>query len=428
MNSLSILSLLVIIPPLLIVEAFFSGAEIALMSVDRLALKRQAKQGLFGAELANTLASHPERVLSTTLVMTNLCMIGISSLIALYCVQLLGDGGMSELAAVAATSPLIVILGELFPKTVFQRHATALARWVAYPVSTAFWIFFPLTRLLSSYTTRLSRVVGPIEEMLTGRRRTTREEIRSLLAYTRSETEIKSAEKRMIKRIFDFKESEAKHALIPLVRVEALEESATVKQALERFEHHRHSRMPVYSGRVDNITGVLESADLLGATDFNQSVRHYITSAHYVAQTQSLSDLLQEMRSEDVEMVVVVDEHGGAVGILTFEDIVEEIVGEIADEDDHEAPPYKDISPDSWLVQARMEISSINDQLKLDIPHGEYETLSGFLLQQFGRIPEVRDELYFDTSAGTLKFSIRKASTRHIETVLVERIPKPSQS
>ena len=426
MNTLNMASVATIIPPLLLIESFFAGAEISLMSVDRLTLKRQAKQGMFGAELALGLVTRPESILSTTLLMTNLCMIGISCVISLYFAQIFGTNGKAELIAVLTTSPLIVILGELLPKTIFQRHANSIARWVAYPVSIAFWVFFPLTRVLSSYTTRLSRLVGPIEEMLTGRRRTTREEIRALLAYTRSETEIKSAEKRMIKRIFDFKDSEAKHALIPLVRVEAIEEASTVKQALERFEAHRHSRMPVYSGRIDNITGVLEVTDLLGANDFNQSIRHYLTSAHYVSETQSLDDLLQEMRTEDCEMVVVVDEHGGAVGVLTFEDIVEEIVGEIADEYDHESLPYKEVAPESWLVQARMEIQAINDLLKLDVPQGEYETLSGFLLQQFGRIPQVRDELYFDTSAGTLKFVIRKATSRHIETVLVERIAPKS--
>lgn len=421
--TLSLWILFAVVPPLLLLEGFFSGAEIALMSADKLALKKNARQGGHGARLALELSSHPERVLSTTLLMTSLCVIGISSLISLYFLRRgTPEGAGSELLAVLTTSPLVVLIGELAPKTVYQRHATRLAPWVAYPVHYTYWVFYPITRVLSSYTTRLSRVVGPIEELLTGKRRTTREEIRSLLTYTRRETEIKSAEKRMIKRIFDFKDTEAKHALIPLVRVEAIEESATVKQALERFESHRHSRMPVYSGRVDNITGVLEASDLLGTSDLNQSVKHYITSAHYVAETQILEDLLREMESEDLEMVVVVDEHGGAIGILTFEDIVEEIVGEISDEYDVESMPFKQLSDTSWLIQARMEIQQINDTIKLELPHGDYETLSGFLLQQFGRIPEVRDELFFDTPAGSFKFTIRKASQRHIENVLVERI------
>jgi putative hemolysin len=417
---ISLLQLATIVPPLLVLEGFFSGSEIAILSADKLALKKRAKAGARGAKLALELASHPERVLSTTLLCTSLCVIGISALIALYFLE--HESRHTDLMAVLVTSPLVVILGELIPKTVYQRHATQLAPYIAYPIHWTFWAFFPITRILSAYTTRLSRIVGPIEELLTGKRRTTRDDIEHLLSYNRRESELKSSEKRMIKRIFDFRESEARHALIPLVRVDAIEDTVTVREALEQFERHRHSRMPVYSDRIDNIVGVLETADLFMATDLDQPIKLYLTSAHYVAETQALHDLIMEMHREDNETVVVVDEHGGAVGILTFEDIVEEIVGEISDEYDTDSLPYKELSERSWLVQARMEIHQINEQLAFELPHGEYETLSGFLLQQFGRIPEIRDELFFNTPGGQFKFTIRKATERHIETVLVERL------
>jgi CBS domain containing-hemolysin-like protein len=418
--QLSLPVLFCIIPPLLLLEGFFSGAEIALLSADKLSLKKLSRLSK-RARMALELANHPERVLSTTLFMTNLCMIGISSLIALH---LLARGHRhSELLAVFFTSPLIVVLGELIPKTIYQRNALSLAQWVAYPVYGAYCAFYPFTRLLSGYTTRLSRFIGPIEELLTGRKRNTREHLEAMLSYNRRETDIKSSARRMIKRIFDFKDSEAKHALIPLVRVEAIESTADVREALERFERHRHSRMPVYEDRIDNIIGVLETADLFSASDLGLGIRNFVTSAHYVAETQSLEDVMLEMRRQDDQMVVVVDEHGGAVGILTFEDIVEEIVGEINDEYDTESSAsYKEVSESSWVVQARMEIAQINERLQLELPEGEYETLSGFLLQQFGRIPEPRDELFFTTPQGSLKFTIRKATERHIESVLIERL------
>jgi CBS domain containing-hemolysin-like protein len=294
-------------------------------------------------------------------------------------------------------------------------------------VTVVFWAFYPATRVLSGYTRRITQLLGPLEELLTGRKRTTREEIRSMLSYGKRESEIKPSERRMIKRIFDFKDTEAKHALIPLVKVEAIEERSSIRAALERFKQHRHSRMPVYSGRIDNIVGVLEVSDLFSVKDPEQSIKGSITPARYVAETQSLEDLMSEMQQDTEEMVVVVDEHGGAVGILTLEDIVEEIVGEIHDEYDSEAAPFKEFSERSWLVQARMEIQQINERLGLELPEGDYETLGGFLLQQFGRIPEVRDELYFDTASGSLKFTVRKASERKIEAVLIERRPPQSE-
>ncbi|HUP58169.1 MAG TPA: hemolysin family protein [Bdellovibrionota bacterium] len=413
--------LIALVIPLLLIEGFFSGSEIALLSADKLALKRQAKHGSEGAKLALELASHPDRVLSTTLLMTNVCVISLSALIAVY---FLGRGTRhSDLVAVLVTSPLVVLLGELVPKTIYRRYANTLAPWIARPVAWTFWVFYPATKILSAYTSYLARLAGPIEELMTGKRKSTRDELRSLLSYSRRESDLKTSEKRMIRRIFEFKDSEAKHALIPLVKVEAIAESATVREALERFESHRHSRMPVYSGRIDNIVGVIETSDLFSAVDLNHPIRNYISSAHYVAETQALEDLIIEMQREDTEMVVVVDEHGGAIGVLTFEDIVEEIVGEIDDEYDVESRPYKELSEGKWLVQAKMEIQAINESLKVELPEGDYETIAGFLLQQFGRIPEPRDELYFDTPAGSYKFTIREASQRQIDSVVIERTP-----
>ena len=405
---------------LVTIEGFFSGSEIALLSCDKLILKKSAKHGSKRAQLALELSKHPERVLSTTLFITNLCIISISALVELYMLET--QAPHPEIYSLLIASPLIVLFGELLPKTFYQRHANELAPWVALPVQLTFWFFYPFTRLLATYTTRLSRIVIPIEELISGRRRTTRDEIRSALSIPKEESEIRSTEKKMIRRIFDFKETEAKHALIPLVRVDAIEDTASVQHALEKFERHRHSRMPVYSKRIDNIIGVLEANDLLAANDLQESIRLYITPANYVAETQSLDDLVTDMRTEDTEMVVVVDEHGGAVGILTFEDIVEEIVGEISDEYDSEISPFKETGENTWSVQARTEIQLLNESLKLDLPEGNYETLSGFLLQQFGRIPENRDELFFDTPSGSYKFTIQKATERHIETVMIQRV------
>lgn len=423
MHELSGSIVLGLVPLLLLIEGFFSGSEIALLSADKMALRKPAPKGRPSHKRALKLASHPETVLSTTLLMTSLSVVGTSSLIALYFIS--HQIPYAHAWSIALTSPLVVLLGELLPKTFFQRHATRLAPWVALPVRGAYFAFYPLTRLLSLYTSRLSKLVGPIEDLLGGRKRTTREEIRSLLSLGKKDSELRASQRRMIKRIFDFSDTEAKHALIPLVRVDAIEVQSTVEEALSRFERHRHSRMPVFEDRIDNIIGILEVGDLLsGANELNQSIRLHISPAHYVAETQSLEDLMLEMSKEDDEMVVVVDEHGGAVGVLTFEDIIEEIVGEISDEYDTESKPFKEVEPGKWVVQARMEIEAVNELLKLELPQGDYETLSGFLLQQFGRIPELRDELYFNTPRGDIRFVVQRATRRHIETVGVEILTK----
>ncbi len=407
------------IPLLLMVEAFYSGSEIALLSADRLRLQTQVKEGDTGAARAVKLLQAPERIFATTLLMTSISVVTISILVALWMLQRLG--GHSDLLAIAVTSPIVVIFGELLPKTLFQRRADQIAPKVARILEWTYIAFYPLTRLLGTYTSRLSRAIDPLEELLTGRRKTTREELRALLATGKLESDIRRSERRLIRRILDFRGTEAQHALIPLVEVDAAEETTTIRDALESFQRHRHSRMPVYSERVDNIVGILEVSDLFSAPDLNASVRSVLRPAHYAPESQELEDLIRDMRTKRSEMCVVVDEYGGAVGILTMEDIFEEIVGEIQDEFDHEASGYQALSEGRWWVPARQSIVQLNEEIDLALPEGDYETLGGFLLQQFGRIPGAGDELYFSTSTGNYRFTVRKADMRAIQAVLVER-------
>lgn len=421
MNSLSTSTLFAIVTPLLVLEGLFAGSEIALLSADKIQLKSKARSGSHSSRLALALATHPERVLTSTLVMTAFCVVVIAGLCSLWAEGKYGPG--SEWRAILVASPLIVLLGEFIPKTIYQKYANRLAPIVAYPVSFVYFLLYPITKTISIYTGALSRILRPLEELLTGKAQSGRDEVLSVLSYGKRESELGVNEKRMIRRIFDFKGTEAKHVLIPLIKVEAIEENSTIRESLERFKSHRHSRMPVYSGRIDNIVGILEVSDLFHAPDPNQSVRNFITNATYVAETHHLDDLLKIMRRDETEMVITVDEYGGAIGILTFEDIVEEIVGEIEDEhDDDQTAEFKELGERKYLLQARMEITAANEKLHLELPEGEYETVGGFLLQQFAKLPEPGDELHFDTPAGTLRFLVRKATARQIQSVLVEVI------
>lgn len=399
----------------LMIQAFYSGSEIALLSADKIKLRMAAqKKGNPGSRHARTyeLVKVPGKILSTTLVMTNFSMVCLSVLITLYFTQ--SHTTHSELLAVLITSPLVVLFGELLPKTFFRKNADKFAPYIGPIVDNTFKLLGPVTGILARYTLRLSRFVGPIEELITGKRRTTRDDIRSLLSIPKKSSEIKLSEKRIIKRIFDFTDTEAQHALIPLVRVQAVDQTTTVEEALQSFLKHRHSRMPVFEDRIDNIIGVIEARTLLSATDLTDPLTKYMVPARYVAETQALEDVLSDMRQRDDHLVVIVDEHGGAVGILTFEDIIEEIVGEIDDEYDPEESPIRNPDKGKWSVSAHVEISKLNEETKIEVPEGAYDTLSGFLIQQFGRIPNVGDELFFNTPSGEYRFLIKNASERTI--------------
>jgi putative hemolysin len=409
---------------LVLIQGLFAGSEIALLSADRLQLQSRAKSGSRLAARALALVKEPERIFSTTLLLTSLCVVTSSVLIALWVIDTYG--AQSDLLAIAITSPVIVLFGEVLPKTLFQLNANRAAPWVAPLVQGGFYVFFPITSVLGRYTSRLSRAIDPLEELIVGKKRSTREELRALVSSSRSDSEITTSEKRLIRRILDFKGTEAQHALIPLVKVDAIELEATVFDALESFQQHRHSRMPVYSERVDNIVGILDVGDLFSAADTDAPVKTYMRQPHYAPETQELEELIRDMRSKKVEMSVVVDEYGGAVGVLTVEDIVEEIVGEIRDEFDPEASSYREISEGRWWIPGKQEILPLNEALHLEIPEGPYETIGGFLLQQFGRIPEPEDEVHYSTPQGKFRFIVQRATPRAIQAVILERLSQPS--
>ncbi|MEW6057687.1 MAG: hemolysin family protein [Bdellovibrionota bacterium] len=413
--SLSLLAMLML--GALLIEGFFSGSEMALISADRLSLHKQAQLGNRGAKIALKLLAKPEHVLATTLIGTNLCMAFQATAVTIYIYKNLGPD--YEMYSVLILSPLILIFGEILPKTVYQRYAESLAPRVAPLVDFARTLLAPIIWLLSKYTDWLSKRLQPLEEMVTGRHRTShREELRYLLTYGQKETSLKTSERRMIRKILDFSKAEVKRALIPLVNVDMIEDTLSVGEAIESFNKYGHSRLPVYHERVDNVVGVVHLFDLFAEQNSSKPVTKIMQPAFYAPGSQQLENLLFTMQKRGTQMSIVVDEYGGAVGIVTLEDILEEIVGDIKDEYDQESTQFRSIGPEEYLIQGQMEVAAINETLKLGIPKGDYETLAGFLLQQFDRIPEEGDELYY----GELKFVVRSASSKQIKTVEISRL------
>ena len=220
----------------------------------------------------------------------------------------------------------------------------------------------------------------------------------------------------MIDRIFEFSETLVEEAMIPLVEVEALSEKATVEEALHRIVRNMYSRYPVYRDRIDNVVGMIETVSLLEAKEFGEAIAPLVSEVRYVPFNKPVDELLLEMQGEAFNFAVVVDEYGGCIGIVTREDIIEEIVGEIEDEHDEPVVLYKRLDQKRILVNSRMEIDDINQVLAWNLPEGDYETLGGFLLTLFRRVPQTGERIRFQD----LIFTIREANPRAVQEVIVE--------
>ncbi|MEE9172933.1 MAG: hemolysin family protein [candidate division NC10 bacterium] len=403
-----IVVLFLIIPCLLLLEAFFSGAEMALVSCDRIKLRHQAGEGVKGAQAAERLLQRPDQFLAATLIGTNLCVVANSAVAALLCLLLLGEG--RELYAALFLSPLVVLLGEMIPKAYFRHHADRLVPLLAPLLDLCLRLFAPLSRIIRGVSDFL---LTPFDISSADRDPyITREELKFLVQEGNHQADLDIEERRMIHRIIDFGETTVHEAMIPLIRVVALMSGATVADAVTVVSEHHFSRIPIYEERIDQIIGIVHTFDLLSA-DPEAPLRPLVRPAFYVPETKLVDDLLQEMQRRRVQMAIVVDEYGGVVGIATVEDLLEEIVGEIEDEYDEEPPPLRRLADGSYIVDARMEVDRLNEELGIQLPEGEYETLGGFLTHLLQKIPDTGEEAQY----GGMRFLITESDKRSIVKV-----------
>jgi len=413
--TLSIVLLALGLIILLMLEAFFSGSEMAFISASRPKLFRKAKEKNAEAIRAKNMLNRPETLFSTTIVGTTLAITTATTVTTLFTIEHFGYNLVW--VNLIFLTPLILIFGEFVPKTIGRIQADSLILVLARPLQVFSRIFTPLTAALSLYAQLLKKITSENPErgfFLS------REELKAALPASQG-SDVTSAERLLIERILESGQITVREILCPLIRVIAIEETQTIRDAIALLTESRHSRLPVYQERVDNIVGLIHGFDCLKANDLSQPVKTIMQTPLYVPESRPLQELLDELKLRP--MAIAVNEYGGAEGILTMEDVMEEIVGEIEDEYDEPPKLYRKIGEHSYVVNAKMEISQIQEQLHLDLPESDdYQTLAGFLLQRMQKIPKKWDSTIIDG----VEYVVQAASDRSIEEVYVTiKKPKP---
>jgi magnesium and cobalt exporter, CNNM family len=398
--SLEIVILVVVV--CLLLQAFFAGSEIAIVSCDKVKMKAMAENGSKSAKLVLDSFLKIERFLSTSLVGINLSLITSTIVLTFFVQDYVGKG--REFYAILILSPLVVIFGQVVPKAVFQRRRNTIVLWSIYPLWVASRIFSPILFMINIFVRSLLNFIGSTENPFI-----TREELLHAINLGHNRLQADYSEK-MIRRIFRFSETKIDEIMIPLIQVVAISEDTKVRDAIRMINETGHSRIPIYKDRVDNITGMLIAFYLLGANPEDPVTNHSRTP-FYVPETKLVDELLDEMKKGRAGMAIVVDEYGGAVGVITLEDILEEVVGEIEDEYDKGIKFWRKVSENEYLINTKIGVDELNEQIRLSIPEGDYDTLSGFLLTEFGSIPNVGDKI----SHRNYTFIVTKASSRLIE-------------
>jgi CBS domain containing-hemolysin-like protein len=395
----------------IMIQGFFSGSEMILLSSRKIRLRRKRKQGSKGADLALRMIANSKWYLASTSTGTNMSVVVASVIAAIWFDKILGP--YSELGTILFLSPLLLMFGEIIPRTVFQYRATEMAPTVSYALLVFSYIISPITGLVFG----ISRLFYPrgTNEPLKKRSFASREELGLLLNIPVSGSDVHSREKKLIQQMFMFTKAEAFEAMVPLIAVSALPITATVADAADLIRKTGFSRIPIYRDNIINLVGLVRAFDIIGLEDQNMPIKKVIRDVPYVPEMIKLEELLAFFQKHRKSLAVVVDEYGGGTGIITVEDILEEVVGEIRDEHDHVTNNLMKLGTGTYKINARMEIDHLNEQLEITIPKENYETLGGFVLKQMGRIPRPGET--FDWQGITFKIS--QAGKRSVNEVII---------
>ncbi|MBT3220808.1 MAG: HlyC/CorC family transporter, partial [Proteobacteria bacterium] len=384
----------------LLVHGLLAIAETSLVAADRGLLAEGAAAGKTGPTMALDLLRQEHMLAGTTLLGIVATLVLFSTITACW----LHGIERSIWYTVAIVAPLTIVFGEALPRILAKHHANVLATLVARPLRALQVILTPFVWVLAGLGRWLHFRTEPVE--------ISREEIVRLIDES-APGDIDAEDRQLIRRIFSMTETQIDDCMTPLVEVAAIDEELDVDETIQFVKEGGFSRLPVYRDRIDNIVGFITLRDLLFNAEDSDTVGKHMQPAMYVPETKGVDDLLREMRRDQNHFAVVVDEYGGVVGVVTVEDLLEEIVGEIQDERDTEEPGIRRLSEREWLIPARLEIEEISDVIGVDLPEGEYETVAGLILAAVGRIPETGEVIRIRRFA----FRIELATERAIQRV-----------
>ena len=375
-----------------IMGAFFSGSETALVSINWIRLDHWLEKGRGSAKILERFVADPHRMLGTTLVGTNIAVVMTSSLVSWKLAGVFPNwsGGFIGLVSILIVAPVVLVFGEVIPKVIGRRHSDAITLKVVHPLRMFYYLLSPLILVTTGTAGVLLRPFGirPQE----WRNRLTKDQLRLLLT---SEGEragaVDEQETRLISGIFEFGLTTIGEVMVPRADIVGVSPDSTVGEAVELVRAHGYSRLPVLSPDRDHIEGMVHSRDLLGMSR-DGGIADLVRAVPYMPETKTCDDLFRELQARRQHMVAVADEHGSLAGIVTLEDLLEELVGEIEDEYDVRQSLIQKIDDDLFMVDGRTEIDALEDVLGVDLPEGDYNTAAGLVIKMLGKIPEQGDE------------------------------------
>jgi putative hemolysin len=422
---------------LLLLNAFFAMAEIALVSVRKTRIKQLVEEGVPHARSVQKLLEDPTRFLSTIQIGVTLVGFFASAAGAVTFAKPLGDlfartpitavadnaYGIAVVLVTLVIGFLSLTIGEISPKSLALKHAERLSLWVAEPLLLLSYIMSPLVKITTIASNALVKPFGGTASFAPPIM--TEEELKMLVEAGEEEGVLEEEEKEMIHSIFEFTDTVVRKVMVPRIDIKAVEVNEPISELIKLIVTAGHSRIPVYEESIDNIVGIVHAKDVLRAVYENGkrvTIRELMRPPYVIPENKMVDELLAEFKRNKIQMAIVVDEYGGTAGLVTIEDLLEEIVGDIMDEYDVEEPLVEVIDENTRIVDARMPIDEINEDMGLSLPEEEFDTIGGLVFGLLGKQPQEGDHVTYNS----VDLIVEKTDGRRIEKVKIIRREEPT--
>ena len=398
---------------LLALSAFFSSAETAYTTINRIRLRTLIEEGNTAAKRVERIIHNPGKMLSAILIGNNIVNLSASSLMTIFSTNVFGSRSVG--AATGVLTLLVLIFGEISPKTMASVHAERIALLYSVPVSALIWLLTPVIFIVNFLSRGLMLLLRIDPDKKNGN--FTTNELRTIMEVSHEEGVLENEEKVTINNVFDFGDTQAKDIMIPRADMVFANIDDSYDDLLEIFKKEMFTRLPVYENTTDNVIGIINMKDLLlhegPKEDFH--IRNILREAHFTYEYKKISELMLEMKDYSVNFTIVLDEYGSTAGLITFEDLLEEIVGEIRDEyDSAEEELIQQVGPNEYIIEGSMKLDDINDALELSLDSEDYDSIGGLIIELLDHLPQVGESV---TTADGIRLVVDSLDKNRIEKV-----------
>lgn len=376
---------------LIALSSFFSISETALMSLSRIRLKHMVEEEVPRAELVEKLIQDPNKLLGAILIGNNVVNIGATAMATVLATRIFGNSGAG--VATGIMTILVLIFVEITPKSIAKQKSEVIALKVAKPIKLAVKILKPLVYVFTAISSFFIRFFGGAPNE--GKAFLTQEELKTMVGVSEEEGILEYVEKEMIFNVFEFVDLQVKDVMVQRVHIVSIDKEASYDEVMDVIKNEQFSRVPVYNQTIDNIIGILNVKDLATIENLRDgfNISKYIRNPFYTFEFKKIAELFKEMKKTRNHMAVVLDEYGGTVGLVTIEDLIEEIVGDIEDEYDEDEQAVEVIKDNEYIVEGSLRLHDISDLIGINIDSEEFDSVGGLMIGDLGRMPEEQEEV-----------------------------------